>query len=122
MITKIDISGQQITVTPELQKYVQKKIGRLDRYIAKQDRENVYADVKLKETTAKDKKQFKATVLLHLPHEVFEASEKTINMFAAIDIAETKLKTQLRKHKETRSDAKIHRRIINRFRRNKTII
>lgn len=120
MIGKIEIVGQQTTVTPELQKYVQKKIGRLDRYVAKQERQSVHAEVKLKETKSKDKKQFKATVILHLPQETLEASEQTINMFAAIDIVETKLKTQLRKHKETRSDAKVRRRLFSRFRRDST--
>src|SRR3546814_4866269 len=101
MIKKLEIAGQQTTITPELQKYVEKKIGRLDHYVARHARESVHAEVKLKETGAKDKKQFKATVVLLLPQEVLEASEKTINMFAAIAIVETKLKSQLRKYKET---------------------
>ena len=41
---------------------------------------------------------------MHLPHEEFATKETTMNIFAAIDIVEAKLKNHLRKYKETHSN------------------
>lgn len=116
MIEKIEITGRQADITDDMKKYASRKIGKLDRYIAKQARPNLRAEIKLRESKSKDRKQFTATVLLHLPHEVMEASESTINMFAAIDIVEEKLKHQLKKYKEQHGDAKMRRTLFARFR------
>lgn len=117
MIEKLDISAQHTKLTPELKKYVTKKIGKLDRYVSRHARESIHAEVKLKESKAKNKQQFTCGVVLHLPHEVLDASETTVNMFAAIDIVETKLKSQLKKYKDTHTDnGKLHRRLFKRIR------
>ena len=117
MIKKLDIAGLQTEITPELRKYVEKKIGKLDRYIAKHAREAAHAEVKLRETKSKDKNRFNCTVVIFNQDGDVEASESTINMFAAIDIVETKLKTQLKKKKELHGDAKMRRTMFSRFRR-----
>lgn len=122
MIEKLEISAQHTELTPELKKYVAKKIGRLDRYVPRRSRESVHAEVKLKEAKNKDKKQFTAMVVLHIPNGTLEASETTINMFAAIDIVETKLKQQLRKYKEQQANPKMHRRIFNKLRRSDPMV
>ena len=57
------------------------------------------------------------SVVLRVPHGVLDASETTINMFAAIDIVETKLKLQLKKYKDSHTDAKLHRRLYAKMRR-----
>lgn len=117
MIKKFEVSAQHTELTPELKKYVTRKIGRLDRYVSRHARESVHAEVKLKESKAKDKKQFTCSVVLHLPHEVLDASEQTINMFAAIDIVETKLKNQLKKYKDMHTNSKLRRRVFARVSR-----
>jgi putative sigma-54 modulation protein len=117
MIEKLEMSAQHTDLTPELKKYVIKKIGRLDRYVSRHTRESVHAEVKLKEGKNKDKKQFTCTVIMQVPNGALEASETTINMFAAIDIVETKLKQQLRKYKEQQANPKLHRRLFSKLRR-----
>lgn len=116
MITKLEISTQKTGLTPDLKKYITKKIGRLDRYVPRKARESVHVEVHLKETNRKDQKQFTCGVVLHLPHETLDASESTINMFAAVDIVETKLKQQLKKYKETHGGGSFQRRVFSRFR------
>lgn len=116
MIEKIEITGRQADITEDMKKYASRKIGKLDRYVAKHARTSLRAEIKLRENKSKDRKIFTATVLLHMPHEVVEASESTINMFAAIDIVEEKLKYQLRKYKEQHGDAKMRRTLFARFR------
>lgn len=116
MIKKLEIAGQQFEVTPKLQSYVRKKIGRLDRYVARHARESVHVEVKLKESKSKKQAQCKCTVVMYLPKETLEASESTVNIFAAVDIVEAKLRTQLKKYKDTHADAKMHRKLFGRMR------
>lgn len=116
MIEKLEISGVHTDVSPELQKYVTKKIGKLDRYLPKNARQSAHAEVILKEAKAKNKKECICEVVLYLPHDKLMTKEATLNMFAAVDIVEAKLKNQLKRYKEKNS-SKLHRRIIARLRR-----
>lgn len=121
MIAKLEIAAQHTALTPELQKYISRKIGRLDRYVARQSRECLHAEVKLKEQKNNGKTQFNCGVILHLPHDTLDASETTVNMFAAVDIVETKLRNQLRKYKDTHTNPKFYRRMFKRsLRRSKS--
>lgn len=120
MIKKLEISGQHIEVTKELQRYISRKIGLLDRYVPRHARQSMHAEVKLKESKSKDKRQYTCEVILHVPGEVLTCSEKTIAMFASIDIIEEKLKMQLKKYKEKHTDPKLYRRLFARVNRSLT--
>lgn len=102
MIKHIDIASPQkaYEIDQELSRYIQKKIGKLDRHMKRQNREVARADVKLKENTGKGAKKCTAEVILHIPGVKLTATESTVNMYAAIDIVEAKLQNQLKKHKE----------------------
>lgn len=115
MIQHLEITGVHMQIGDDLQKYVAKKIGRLDRYIPKNARESVHVQVKLKETKAKNKDERTCEVLIHLPGEDITVSESTINMFAAVDIVEVKLKNCLKKYKDTQANPRFHQRVLARF-------
>jgi len=117
MLQRIDVSGVHFTVDAKIQKYVERKVGRLDRYIPRQSRASAHAEVKLKGHNAKDKRRYTCEVILHAPREQITVNETAMNMFAAVDIVEEKLKIQLKKYKETHTDPKLHRRFIARLRR-----
>jgi putative sigma-54 modulation protein len=117
MIEHIEINSIHAQVDSDLEKYVTKKIGHLDKYLPKHAKESAHAEVKLKESKAKDKKQCQCEVILHLPHGTLMVKESTINMYAAIDIVEAKLKNQIKKYKDTHESAKFRQRVIRRFRR-----
>ncbi len=107
MIKHIDIAGQKnYVVDKELTKYIQKKIGKLDRHLKRNLRSEARADVKLKESTGKGGKKCTAEVILHIPGTTLTASDSTMNMFAAIDIVEAKLQNQLKREKEKKSPVK----------------
>ena len=112
MIQRFDIAGVHVHVDEDLRKYVQKKIGHLDRFMPRYIRPSVHLEVKLKETKAKDKKECICEVIMHLPHETLTISEGTINMYAAVDIVETKLKNQLKRYKELHANPRLHRRLL----------
>jgi ribosome-associated translation inhibitor RaiA len=56
-------------------------------------------------------------VTLHLPHQSIIIKERALNMFAAVDIAEVKLKQQLQKYKDLHGSGKFHRHLFGRFNR-----
>lgn len=117
MLQKFEISGVHLAVDDDLRKYVTRKIGNLDKYIARASRESAHAEVFLKEAKSKDKQDSTCEVILHLPHETISVHETTINLYAAVDIVEAKLKHQLQKYKETHQGGKRHRQLFARFRR-----
>jgi putative sigma-54 modulation protein len=95
----MEVSGIHNEANKDLLKYARKKIARLDSYMLKHARKSAHAEVMLKEHKAKDKKQCTAEVTIYVPGETLSAKETTVNMYAAIDIVEEKLKTQLRRYK-----------------------
>lgn len=115
MFQRFEVRGVHTTVDDNLQKYVTKKIGRLDRYINKHQQGSAHAQVILKESKAKDKKQCTCEVVLHLPKETITVKESTLNMYAAVDIVETKLKLQLKKYKDSHTNGKLRRRLAARL-------
>jgi putative sigma-54 modulation protein len=103
---KIDIDGIHNIQNRDLPKYINKKIGALDKYIPRHARKSAHAEVKLKEQHVKDKKECLCEVIVHLPNENITAKEATMNMFAAVDIVEEKIKVQLKKYKDKHSHTK----------------
>ena len=117
MIKKLELSGVHLKIDSDLSKYASKKIGKLDKYMPRHARESAHAEVFLKEATIKKKKECTCEVVLHLPHDTITTKETTMNIYAAIDIVEAKLKNQLKKYKEKHSSLRIHRRVISKLRR-----
>lgn len=107
---KLAISSKKVTADAELLKYIDKKIGSLDKYLPKHATKSAHAELRLSETKAKDKKQCHVEVVLHLPGEVLTVKDSTMNMYAAIDIVEAKLKNQIVKYKDQHSKSIVSRR------------
>jgi ribosomal subunit interface protein len=99
-------------VDDNLTKYIGRKIGRLDKYIPEVNRDSVHALVTLKEINARDKNERLCEVVLYVPQETLTVKEATVNMYAAIDIVEAKLRQQLRKYKSLHANSRLHQRLI----------
>lgn len=117
MIQKLEINGVHTEVDTKLRRYAEKKIGKLDRFMSRHSRQSAHAEIFLKEAKAKDKKQCTCEVVLRLPHETITTKEATLNMYAAIDIVETKLRNQLKKYKGTHDNPRLHQRVLAKLRR-----
>ena len=118
MLQKFDLKGVHTTIDENLQKYVTKKIANLDKYLPRHHRDSAHAIVELKEAAkAKDQRKYTCDVTLHLPRETLHVAESTMNMYAAIDIVETKLKQQIKKYKESHASGKLTRHLTARLRR-----
>ncbi len=117
MLQKFEIQGVHHVVDDNLRKYVTKKIGGLDKYISKHTRLSAHGEVFLKESKAKNKVNCSCEVTLFLPHQTIAVTESALNMYAAVDIAEAKLKLRLKKYKDLNDTSKIHQRLLARLRR-----
>lgn len=99
MISPIEITGIHLELGDDIKKYIKRKVGRLDRYLPRHARESAHAAVKMRQVNGQNGDKYQCEVVLHLPGELITAAESTINMFAAVDIVEAKLLTQLHKYK-----------------------
>lgn len=114
MIQRLEIEGVHLELTDDMRRYVKSKIGRLDRFLPRKMRESIHAEVKLKQGKNKGATERTCEVIMHLPQETFTVSETTINIFAAIDIAEQKLKNHIAKYKTKHNDSSVRRRFLRR--------
>lgn len=117
MLKKFELQGVHVEIDERLRNHVNKKIGGLDRYIARQNRDSAHMEVHLKETSKKGNDHCRCEVTLHLPHQTIIVKESAVNMYAAVDIVETKLKQQLQKYKDTHGNGKTRRHLFARLRR-----
>jgi ribosomal subunit interface protein len=117
MLKKLEIQGVHTVVDDKLKAYVTRKIGGLDRYVSRHGRESAHAEVHLKETKLKQDDRCRCEVTLYLPHQTIIVKESALNMYAAVDITEVKLKQQLQKYKDLHGNGKTLRHRFARFRR-----
>lgn len=117
MITAIEITGIKYDLDDTTKKYVNKKIGRLDRYLPRHARKSVTAEVKLKQVNRDHGNKYEAEIILRVPDKILTAKDSTSNMLAAVDIVEAKIAAQLRKYKEATVGHVGRRGIMSKFKR-----
>ena len=117
MFQKFEIQGIHSDVDDRLKAYVAKKIGGLDRYVSRHSRESANCNVMLKTTKASDHNNCICEVALSLPKDKIVIHEKALNMYAAVDIVEQKLKQQLKKYKDLHDSGRLRRHLAARLKR-----
>jgi len=117
MIKSIQITGIAYKVDDITRKYVNKRIGRLDRYLPRHARDSVTAEVKIAEVNHDHGNKYEVEVIINVPNKVVTAKDSTNNKLAAIDIVEAKLQAQLRSYKQTSIGHIARRGIMSRFKR-----
>jgi ribosomal subunit interface protein len=115
MLQRFEIQGVHLTVDEPLKRYTNRKIGGLDKYLSKHDRESAHAAVILKERRSKKDDHCICEVVLYLPHQQIVIKEAALNMYAAIDIVEAKLKQQIKKYKDKHENGKSRRHVFARL-------
>ncbi|WP_409290510.1 ribosome hibernation-promoting factor, HPF/YfiA family [Peribacillus sp. SCS-37] len=89
-----NVRGENIEVTQALRDYVEKKIGKLERYFNDTPNANVHVNLKVY-----NDKSTKVEVTIPMSDLVLRAEESNGDMYAAIDLITDKLERQIRKHK-----------------------
>jgi putative sigma-54 modulation protein len=87
------IRGNNIEVTPALREYVEKKLGKLEKYF------NTPPEAEVNVTLSVIKELHSVEVTIPLPGVILRAEVKNGDMYAAIDLVVDKLERQIRKHK-----------------------
>ncbi len=97
---QLTIERLHVAADSKVEKYAIDKIGKLDKYVPRHAKKTAHAQIRLKGGHGKGKKQFVCEVTMHLPHENITTTQDGISLNAAIDLAEDKLKNQLKKYKD----------------------
>jgi len=90
-----NIRGENLEVTPALREYVEKKIGKLEKYFDS----TPVADVNVNFQVQKQNREQIIEVTIPMPSLLLRAEESHADMYAAIDLVTEKLERQIRKHK-----------------------
>lgn len=97
---QISITGKNLEITDSLRKYVEKKIGRLDRYLPNNILEGRVELAVESTRSAKDSQV--AQVTLRTKQTVLRAEESSADMFASIDAVFDKMQRQIDRFKGKR--------------------
>jgi putative sigma-54 modulation protein len=96
---QLAISGKNLEVTDSLRAYVEKKIGRLDRYLPNVSDARV--ELAVENTRASRDRQI-AQVTLRTRQAILRAEEASADMFASIDAVFEKMQRQADRYKGKR--------------------
>jgi len=115
MIVEIKLRGMESDV--KVTKYVHKKIGGLEKFVPKVQRKVAVVSVFLEEDpNGREQNRYVCEAIISLVGTKLVAKDATVNIYAAVDIVEAKLKTQLTDYKEKISPRQSRLRIMNRWR------
>lgn len=117
MISNINLTGIKVELDEKTKKYVNQKIGRIDKYLPRHARKSVTAEVKLKQVNRDHGNKYEAEVIIHLPEQQLVAKDSTMNILASIDIVEAKIIAQARKYREKHIDHRGPHDLLGRFKR-----
>lgn len=95
---KIKIFGKNIKVTDAIRADIEKKLGKLNKYLAEDTDVNV--------TVSVDKEEQKVEVTIPVKGNIIRAEEATTDMYASIDLVEEAIERQLIKYKKKVIDKK----------------
>ncbi|MFZ3576913.1 ribosome hibernation-promoting factor, HPF/YfiA family [Virgibacillus sp. DJP39] len=90
---KYNIRGENIEVTGAIRDYVQKKIGKLERYFDTPPTSDVHVNL----SVYNDEQKIEVTI--PMTNLLLRAEEQHIDLYAAIDLVLDKLERQIRKYK-----------------------
>ncbi|MGN8645422.1 ribosome hibernation-promoting factor, HPF/YfiA family [Gracilibacillus sp. HCP3S3_G5_1] len=90
---KYNIRGENIEVTNAIKEYVERKIGKLERYFDTPPTSDVNVNI----SVYNDEQQIEVTI--PMTNLLLRAEENHVDLYAAIDLVVDKLERQIRKHK-----------------------
>ncbi len=91
---RYNVRGENIEVTQSIRDYVEKKIGKLERYFTNVPESTAHVNLKVYSD-----KTAKVEVTIPLPYLVLRAEETSPDLYASIDLVVDKLERQIRKYK-----------------------
>ena len=120
MIQKLDVSSNNFKIGDDISKYINKRIGKLDKYLPKNYKKDIIAKIVISEVNLDRGNKYEISAAMEIPGgKVIAAKEECSNMYAGIDLIEAKLMGQIRRFK-TETENKIKKKSLkNLFKRHK---
>ncbi|TAH32169.1 ribosome-associated translation inhibitor RaiA [Candidatus Saccharibacteria bacterium] len=112
---KVVITGEKFELTPKIERYIQKKMKTLEKYIPRAARESAQAEVRLKQSPSKTKQSATCDLTLYLPKASLHAKETTEHMYAAFDITIANIQHQVAEYKTKHEPARLRHKISRAF-------
>ncbi|HEY2004502.1 MAG TPA: ribosome-associated translation inhibitor RaiA [Candidatus Saccharimonadia bacterium] len=98
---RCEITARNFEVDEKMKDYVEDKIGNLEKYLPRRVRGNLSAAVVLADdANGREDNRFVCEVVMTVNGSKMVSREGTVNIYAAIDIVEAKLRQQCHKYKE----------------------
>lgn len=89
-----NVRGENIEVTPAIRNYVEKKVGKIEKYFDEVPEASAHVNLKVYSD-----RNAKAEVTIPLPNLVLRAEETSPDLYGSIDLVTDKLERQMRKYK-----------------------
>ena len=99
MISRIEITGNKYEVDETTQKYAEKHIGKLDKYLPRHAKKSASARVVISQINGAHDNKYEVEAIVDVPDKTLVAKDQSSNVLAAIDIVEAKLDGQIRRYK-----------------------
>ena len=100
MIEKIEINGKDYKVEDSLRKYIEKRLGKLDRYLPRGYKKDVIIKAVISLVGKSKGDKYELSVAMDIPGgKVIAAKDECSNVFAGVDLVEAKLTGQIRRYK-----------------------
>ena len=94
---KLIIKAKNMTVSEPVREYVEKKIGRLERFLPSVDMVRVELSV---QQVRSSNDRLVVQVTMYSGNTILRAEERNADIFAAIDAVRDKLQRQMKRYKE----------------------
>ncbi|MBN1430130.1 MAG: ribosome-associated translation inhibitor RaiA [Anaerolineae bacterium] len=96
----LDIHGRNVTISSRIQSYVERKIGRLDRYMP--DIAEVRVDLAEEKSNRAGDRMIAQITVRHIRGTILRAEERTNDLFVAVDAVVDKIYRQIERYKGKR--------------------
>lgn len=97
---QLNITGRNYQLNDKVVTYVNEKIGALDKYLPRQAKPAMGTVMLEEDASGREDNHYVCEAVIKVPGPDLAAKEATLNIYAAIDIVEAKLKAQIIKYKE----------------------
>jgi len=103
---RINMTGNDLDLTPALKEYIENHLGLLDKFLGKYNTNSVQAHVVVARTTRHHNSGdvYQAEIRLNIPSKSFIAKSEGSDVRAIFDEAKDKLKQELIRYKERETD------------------
>ena len=100
MIEKIEVNGSGYKIDEPFKKYIEKRLGKLDRYLPRSSKKDVVMKVAVAEISRNKNEKYEISATMEVTGgKVITAKDECSNVFAGVDLVEAKLAGQIRRYK-----------------------